>query len=76
MAKGKIVYTIVVEKEIEIPDEVIAIYDKSWWDWTDEEDSIMDNFTNSIWGTVEEKDFQPLGIYYEEDGNEWTLAEY
>ena len=74
--KGKIVYTTVVEKEIEIPDEVIAIHNKSWWDWTDEEDSIIDNFTNSIWGTVKEEDFQPIGVYYEEDGEEWTLAQY
>ena len=36
--KGKIAYLTVVEKEIEIPDEVVEISKKSWVDWTEEED--------------------------------------
>ena len=74
--KGKLVYTTVVEKEIEIPNEIIAIHEKSWWDWTDEESDTIDNFTDSIWSTVEEKDFQPVGVYYGEDGKDYVLAQY
>ena len=62
--KGKVVYTQMVEKEIEIPDEIIAIHNKSFWD--------------STWKSlIEEKDFcDKYGIYYEEDGEEWALDEY
>lgn len=74
--KGKLVYTTVVEKEIEIPDEIITIHEKSWWDWTDEESDTIDNFTDSIWSTVEEKDFQPVGVYYGENGEDYVLAQY
>lgn len=76
--KGKVVYTQMVEKEIEIPDEIIAIHDKSFWDWTDEEDSKMRNFCESTWKSlIEEKDFcDKYGIYYEENGAEWALDEY
>lgn len=44
MAKGKVIYTQKVEKEIEIPDEIIALYDKSFWDLTEEEDFKICNF--------------------------------
>lgn len=76
--KGKVIYTQMVEKEIEIPDEIIGIHDKSFWDWTDEEESKMRNFCKSTWESfIEEKNFcDKYGIYYEENGEEWALDEY
>lgn len=73
--KGKIAYMAVVEKEIEIPDEVIEISKKSWFDWTDEEDEKMRTFSDDAWDAIEDS-FDRVGIYYEEDGKDWILEEY
>lgn len=73
--KGKIAYLAVIEKEIEIPDEVIKISKKSWFDWTDEEEEKMRLFSEKAWGSIEDYD-ESIGIYYEEDGKEWVLEEY
>ena len=73
--KGKIAYMAVVEKEIEIPDEVIEISKKSWFDWTDEEDEKMRTFSENAWNSIEDS-FDRVGIYYEEDGKDWVLEEY
>ena len=73
--KGKITYMAVVEKEIEIPDEVIEISKKSWFDWTDEEDEKMRTFSENAWDSIEDN-FDRIGIYYEEDSKDWVLEEY
>ncbi len=73
--KGKITYMAVVEKEIEIPDEVIEISKKSWFDWTEEEDEKMRTFSDNAWNSVEDN-YDRVGIYYEEDGKDWVLEEY
>lgn len=73
--KGKIAYMAVVEKEIEIPDEVIKISKKSWFDWTEEEDEKMRTFSDDAWDSIEDS-FDRVGIYYQEDGKDWVLEEY
>ena len=73
--KGKIAYLAVIEKEIEIPDEVIEISKKSWFNWTEEEDEKMRTFSNNAWDSIEDS-FDRVGIYYEEDGKDWVLEEY
>lgn len=75
MAKGKIVYTQVVNKEIEIPDEIIEISEKSWWDMTDAEYNKMCQFYEDMW--KQQSDVcDRCGIYYEENGQDWVLEEY
>ena len=73
--KGKIAYLAVIEKEIEIPDEVVEISKKSWFDWTEEEDEKMRTFSDNAWDSIEDS-FDRVGIYYEEDGKDWILEEY
>ena len=73
--KGKIAYMTIVEKEIEIPDEVVKISKKSWFDWTKEEDDKIRTFSEDTWDSIE-NNFDRVGIYYEEDGKEWILEEY
>ena len=53
--KGKIVYLTVVEKEIEIPDEVVEISKKSWVDWTDEEDEKLRVFSENLYRKVSDE---------------------
>lgn len=72
--KGKIIYTAVVEKEIEIPDEIVEIQERSWWSWTAAEEKKVENFSNSAWSGIEYSN--RVGIYYEEDGHLWALEEY
>ena len=72
--KGKIIYTTVVEKEIEIPDEIIEIQERSWWSWTSEEEKKVENFSNAAWSGIEFSN--RIGIYYEEDGQLWAVEEY
>ena len=72
--KGKIIYTAVVEKEIEIPDEIIEIQERSWWSWTSEEEKKVENFSNAAWSGIEFSN--RIGIYYEEDGQLWAVEEY
>lgn len=73
--KGKIAYTAVIEKEIEIPDEIVEISKKSWFDWTEEEDEKMKIFSESAWDSIE-GDYDRIGICYEENGEEWVLEEF
>jgi hypothetical protein len=73
--KGKITYLAVVEKEIEIPDEIVKIVQKPWFDWTEEEDDKMRTFSDNAWDSIENS-YDRIGIYYEEDGKDWVLEEY
>ena len=73
--KGKIAYLAVVEKEIEIPNEVIEISKKSWVDWTEEEDEKLRVFSENAWDSIENS-FDRIGIYYQENGKDWILEEY
>ncbi len=73
--KGKIVYLTVVEKEIEIPDEVVEISKKPWVDWTDEEDEKLGVFSENAWNSIENVSDR-IGIYYEENGKEWIIEQY
>jgi len=70
--KGKIAYLAVVEKEIEIPDEIVEISKKSWPNWTDEEEEKMELFSKNAWDSIED-DYDRIGIYYEEDGEDYIL---
>ena len=72
--KGKIVYTTIIEKEIEIPDEVVEISEKSWFDWTDEENKIIQTFSENAWNSVDNVSDR-IGIYYKENGEDWMLEE-
>jgi len=73
--KGKIVYTATIEKEIEIPDEMIKIADKEFWNRSSEEDAILEDFTESIWESVDYLD--RIGMYYEQDNRDcWIIEEY
>lgn len=73
--KGKIAYTAVIEKEIEIPDEIIKISKKSWRDWTEEEDEKMRVFSENAWDSIED-DYDCIGIYYEENGEDCVLENF
>ena len=73
--KGKIAYLAVVEKEIEIPDEIVEISKKSWPNWTDEEEEKMELFSKNAWDSIED-DYDRIGIYYEEDGEDWILEHF
>ena len=73
--KGKLVYTTIVEKEIEIPDEVIEISEKSWFDWTEEEEKKIKTFSENAWNSIEDN-IDRVGIYYEENGQDWILEQY
>lgn len=73
--KGTIAYMAVVEKEIEIPDEVIEISKKSWFDWTEEEDKKMRIFSENAWDSIGDN-YDRVGIYYQKDGKDWILEEY
>ena len=73
--KGTIAYMAVVEKEIEIPDEVIEISKKSWFDWTEEEDEKMKIFSENAWNSIGDN-YDRVGIYYQKDGKDWILEEY
>ncbi len=73
--KGKIAYLAVIEKEIEIPDEVAEISKKPWIDWTDEEDEKLRAFSENAWDSIENS-CNRIGIYYEENGKQWILEQY
>ena len=73
--KGKIAYTAVIEKEIEIPDEIVEISEKSWFNWTEEEDEKMRIFSENAWNSIED-DYDRIGIYYEKDGEDYILEDY
>lgn len=71
---GKIVYMAIVEKDVKIPDEIIEISEKSWYDRTEEEDKRLRVFSKNAWDTIENY-FNCIGIYYSKDGKNWTLEE-
>ena len=73
--KGKIAYTAVIEKEIEIPDEIVKISKKSWRDWAEEEDEKMRIFSENAWDSIE-GDYDRIGICYEENGEDWLLEQF
>lgn len=73
--KGKLVYMTIVEKDVEIPDKIVEISKKSWYDRTEEEEKRLRTFSKDAWGTIE-KYFNSIGIYYMKDGQYWTLDEY
>lgn len=73
--KGKIAYLTVIEKEIEIPEEVVEISKKSWVDWTEEEDEKLRVFSENAWNSIE-NNFDRIGIYYEENGKDYVIEEY
>lgn len=50
--KGKIVYTALVEKEIEIPNEIMEIKARNWYNWTEEEEKKVEEFSKSVWGEI------------------------
>lgn len=54
--KGKIVYSVVVEKEVEVPDELIALTEKDWDDLTDKEYKRIDELSDSVWGEIPQSD--------------------
>lgn len=70
--KGKLVYMTIVEKDVEIPDRIVEISKKSWYDRTEEEEKRLRTFSKDAWGTIE-KYFNSIGIYYMQDGKNWTL---
>lgn len=72
--KGKIVYTTVVEEEIEIPDEIIDICETLWTYRTEKQDKILDDYINNIWKNIKCDD--RLGIYYMRDDKTCYVAEY
>lgn len=73
--KGKLVYTAVVEKEIEIPDEVVAAFDKIATTWDADAYNLMDEFSDSVWKNVDNVENR-LSIEFNQDGHWWILEEY
>ncbi len=73
--KGKIVYTAVIEKEIEIPDEVITAYDKIMTDWDSDAYALLEKFSEKTWQSVDNVENR-LSIQVEQDGDWWALEEY
>lgn len=65
--KGKLVYTAVVEKEIEIPDEVIAALDKVATTWDPDAYALIDEFSVNAWASVDNVENR-LSIEFEQDG--------
>lgn len=73
--KGKLVYTAIVEKEIEIPDEVIAAVDKIATTWDPDAYAVMDEFSTNAWANVDNVENR-LSIEFEQDGEWWVFEEY
>lgn len=73
--KGKLVYTTVVEKEIEIPDEVIDALDKVTTSWDPNAYALMDKFSADAWASVDDVENR-LSIEFEQDGEWWAFEEY
>ena len=73
--KGKLVYTAIVEKEIEIPDEVIAALDKVATTWDPDAYALMDEFSANAWTSVDNVENR-LSIEFEQDGEWWAFEEY
>lgn len=73
--KGKLVYTTVVEKEIEIPDEVIDALDTVLTTYDHDAYAIMDEFSAKAWASVDNVENR-LSIEFEQDGHWWPFEEY
>ena len=73
--KGKLVYTAVIEKEIEIPDEVITASDKIVTDWDPDAWSLVEKFSEKAWQGVDNLENR-LSIQFEQNGEWWALEEY
>lgn len=73
--KGKLVYTAVVEKEIEIPDKVVDALDKVTTSWDPDAYALMDEFSANAWASVDNIENR-LSIQFEQDGEWWAFEEY
>ena len=74
--KGKLVYTTVVEKEIEIPDEVIDALDKTATTWdSNDKWALIDEFSAKAWASVDNVENR-LAIEFKRDGKWWAFEEY
>lgn len=73
--KGKLVYTAVIEKEIEIPDEVIDALDTIATSWDSDANALMDKFSADAWASVDNVENR-LSIQFEQDGEWWAFEEY
>lgn len=73
--KGKLVYTTVVEKEIEVPDEVVAAFDKIAKTWDADAYNLMDEFSEKTWQSIDNLECR-LAIRFEQNGKWWTFEEY
>lgn len=75
MAKGKIVYTHVVEKEIEIPDEIIEANAKFSWEMTCEDYDKLEQFSDNLWKQYPDVS-ERCGVYYQDADGWWVIEEY
>ncbi len=75
MAKGKIVYTHVTEKEIEIPDEIVEINGKFSWEMTCADYNKLEQFSNDLWEQYPDVS-ERCGVYYKDDDGWWIIEEY
>ncbi len=73
--KGKVVYTAVIEIEIEIPDEVITAYDKIMTGWDADAYALIEKFSEKTWENIDNVESR-LSIQVEQDGDWWALKEY
>lgn len=73
--KGKLVYTTIVEKEIEIPDKVVNAFDKIATTWDADAYNLMDEFSTNAWASVDNV-VDRLSIRFEQNGKWWTFEEY
>lgn len=73
--KGKLVYTAVIEKEIEIPDEVIDALDTIATSWDSDANALIDKFSADAWASVDNVENR-LSIQFEQDGEWWAFEEY
>ena len=75
MAKGKIIYTHVTEKEIEIPDEIIKINEKFSCDMTCEDYDKLEQFSENLWKQYPDVS-ERCGVYYQDADGWWVIEEY
>lgn len=73
--KGKLVYTAIIEKEIEIPDEVIDALDTIATSWDSDANALIDKFSADAWASVDNVENR-LSIQFEQDGEWWAFEEY
>lgn len=73
--KGKLIYTAVIEKEIEIPDEVIDALDTIATSWDPDANALIDKFSADAWASVDNVENR-LSIQFEQDGEWWAFEEY